>query len=123
VPGPVRDALAGREMEYVKPVWPVTVKAAAETVPAVAGNVQPPVADLTGARVAGRTTVPGAVLTAILPKFMSLALVIVIGEIIVAEAVAFAETCANAPAEMLIITVASERNFEIFFIFSEFKGL
>jgi hypothetical protein len=105
----------------VKPACPVTVKAAAETVPVVAGKVQPPVTVRIGARVAGRTTVPGAVLTAMLPKFMSPALAMAIGVIIVADAVAVADTWANALAEMATITIARAKNFEICFILIEFK--
>jgi hypothetical protein len=90
-------AKAGRVIAYVKLTWPVTVKAAAVTVPVVAGRVTPPVVLRAFAGV--RITVPSATLDATLPKFISVVFVIVIGETMVAVADAVADTCENASAE------------------------
>lgn len=68
---------------------------AAVTVPAVDGNVTPPVAERVPAGV--NTTVPAVDdCTATFPKFMSTSLVMLIGVTIVAVAVAVAVSCACA---------------------------
>ena len=72
---------------------PVTVKAAEDTVPAVAGKVTPPVIVLVPA--GAKTTVPAVPATAKLPKFISTVFEMLIGVTIVADAVAVAVACAK----------------------------
>jgi hypothetical protein len=79
----------------------------------VAGKVQPPVTVRTGTAAAGSTTVPRAVFTAMLPKFILAALAIEIGVTMVADDVAIAETCAIVLAEKPVIRIASAKNFKI----------
>ena len=84
-------------------------------VPETTGNVTPPVFVRTPAGV--NTTVPATLLTATFPKFISMVFEMAIGVMIVAEAVAVAETCPKVV----------ERNPKIefwvsYFVFSEFKS-
>ena len=83
--------LQGKQYNSGEVPNPVTVNAAAATVPVTAGRVTPPVfvRVLAGAR----TTEPAMVgLTAMLPKFISIVFEIAIGVITVADVVAVAET-------------------------------
>lgn len=86
----LRVMLVGRVIVNDEVPVPVTLKEAAETVPVVAGKVTPPVLVRTPA--VERTTVPAVVPTAMFPKFMSTDLAIAIGVMMVAEALAVAET-------------------------------
>ena len=81
---------AGNEIENVYVGAPVTLKAAAVTVPVTAGSVTPPVRVLPPA--GASITVPATALTATLPKFISTVFVILIGIIMVAEEEELAET-------------------------------
>jgi hypothetical protein len=86
------NAVVGNVIVYVYPEVPLTVKEAAVTVPAVVGNVTPPVAVRVPA--GASTTVPAVVdCTATLPKFISTSLTILIGVTMVAVAVADAVSC------------------------------
>jgi hypothetical protein len=87
------NGVDGNVMVYVYEPSPVTVKEAAEIVPATTGNVTPPVLVRTPAGV--KITVPATALTATFPKFISTVFEMAIGVMIVAEAVAVADTCAN----------------------------
>ena len=73
---------------------PVTVNAAAETVPAVAGSVTPLVL-LRVPAVASTTVPPEVADTAMLPKLMSAVFAMLIGVIMVAVAVATSVACAK----------------------------
>jgi len=105
----------GNEMEKVYVERPVMVNEAAAIVPATTGNVTPPVDVLVPA--GASTTVPPVPLTATFPKFMSTVFEMAMGVIIVADAVAVAETWANELIDKLNIknrpTVST---FKIFFI-------
>jgi hypothetical protein len=108
-------AATGREIEKVDPERPVTVNLAAETVPVIAGRVTPPPA--VRALAGDNKTEPETVgLTATLPKFRSVILLIAIGVIIVAEVVAVAVTCALTVTEVIEKRATSEMRMESFFI-------
>ena len=88
----VNVAVDGKVIAYVKPTAPATVKDAAATVPVVDGSVTPPEPPVVRPLAVDNTTVPLVDdRTAMLPKFMSVTLVIVIGVMIVADAVAVGE--------------------------------
>ena len=102
------NSVCGSEMPKVKPAVPVTLNSAAETVPAEAGKVTPPLLVLVPAGT--KTTVP-ALVAEILPKFMSTFLVIEMGVTIVAVAVAVALDCAKEPRPDPIRMMKSRRIF------------
>ena len=83
----------GNVMAYVYESEPETVKEAAVTVPVFAGKVTPPVnvRPLAG----DKTTVPTDPSVAILPKFISVFLEILMGVTIVADTLAVAVACAK----------------------------
>jgi hypothetical protein len=87
----------GMVMVYALVPSPVTVNLAAWTRPVTAGRVIPPVKVRVGVAEAGKVTVPpGAVgFTAMFPKLMSRFLVMLIGVMMVAEALAVAEIWAK----------------------------
>jgi hypothetical protein len=106
----------GSVIEYVYVAWPLTVKVAAVTVPAVVGSVTPPVAERTPPGV--MTTVPPlAVWTATLPKFMSNVFEMLMGVTIVAEALAVADVCANAPAADAVKKIARSVDLRVVLFF------
>ena len=86
------------------PVIPLTVKLAAEIVPAMLGNVAPPVWDLVPSK--ATTTVPKEALAMMFPKARSPTLVIPMGVIMVALEAACAEAVGLVCA--LTLTVAKE---------------
>jgi hypothetical protein len=92
------------------------VKFAVDTVHVVAGSVTPPEAALIPAF--DNTTVPGAVLTAMLPKFMLPAFAIAIGVIIVADPVAVHVTCAFIVAVTANKTTAAINVIKFFMVLS-----
>ena len=108
---------------YVKHTAPATVKEAAATVPVADDNVTPPEPPVVRVPAAANTTVPLVdYRTAMLPKFMSVTLVIVIGVMIVADAVA--DTCAKEDvADAITITAAATSTLEMFFILFVFLSL
>ena len=112
----VSVTVAGNVIAYVNDPDPVTVKAAAVTVPVVEGSVTPLVLERVPA--GARTTVPPVpACTAMLPKLISAFLAMLMGLITVAEAVAVAVDCAfelNANANN---PKAAKVNFLIVFFF------
>jgi hypothetical protein len=92
------------------------VKFAVDTVPVVAGSVTPPEAALIPAF--DNTTVPGAVLTAMLPKFMLPAFAIAIGVMIVADPVAVPVTCVLTVAVTATKTTAAINVIKFFMVLS-----
>ena len=113
--GPFNVIVVGNVMAYVEVPNPLTVKAAAVTVPVTAGSVTPP--DFTRDPLVERATVPATVgLTAILPKFISTVFEIAIGVITVAEVVAVAETCAKVLIVKARKAMVSAKSFVVFFI-------
>jgi hypothetical protein len=101
----------------------VTVNLAAWTRPVTAGRVIPPVKVRVGVAEAGKVTgPPGAVgFTAILPKLISRFLAMLIGVMMVAEALAVAEIC----AKVVVInpekrTIRMKILFMVFILFNDY---
>ena len=84
------------------PGVPETVKYAACTVPVTIGSVTPPTTVRVGVEEGLNATVPGVVVTARFPKFMSVTLSIPIGVTIVAVTVAFLVICAYVLLDKII---------------------
>jgi hypothetical protein len=115
--------LPGMVMVYALVPSPVTVNLAAWTRPVTAGRVIPPVKVRVGVAEAGKVTVPpGAVgFTAILPKLISRFLAMLIGVMMVAEALAVAEIC----AKVVVInpekrTIRMKILFMVFILFNDY---
>ena len=121
----VRVALDGNVIAYVNEGAPDTVNDAAATVPVVDGRVTPPEPPVVRVLLVDNTTVPLVdARTAMLPKFISVTLAMVIGVMIVADAVAVADTCAKDDvADAITITAAATSTLEMFFILFVFLSL
>jgi hypothetical protein len=114
----VRVTDEGIDIENVELALPVTLKEAAETVPgALAGRVKPD-AERTPAAVI--VTVPPLALLAIFPKFKSIVLVIAIGVMIVAVAVATSFTCPNELTANPTRAIKRIPNFFMIFFLNDF---
>ena len=111
----VSVTVVGNVMAYVYAAVPVTVKAAADTVPVVAGRVTPDVRVRVPA--GARTTVPPvAVCTEILPKLILAVLEMLIGVTMVAVAVAVAVDCAFEVLANAIKRAKAAKNLFLIFI-------
>ena len=97
------------------------MKAAADTVPVVAGRVTPPPPPVVRVPAGASTTVPESVAdTATLPKFISAVLAIEIGVMMLAEHDAVAVACANELLAKPANTTVAAMALMMFFIVLRF---
>jgi len=119
VPSVIVTSADGRVIVIARVGSPEIVKEATVAAGAKPDNVTPPVAERPPAGV--NTTVPSEAPLHAVPKCKSTSFAIESGAIITAEAVAEADSCANADAENASITTATARNLVIRFILSLIK--